>query len=363
MYKAVFLRFIFLGTRLIFTFFSFKYFIGDDYNYYSTLISYSSLFVAITGLELYNFSQSNSLDINHYLNLRLSQYLISFIVAFFVFFIMLENTEVKYWVLIYFISDWLLLETIRYSNYKGNLILSQFINLLVRGIIPLTVLLIVYLLNYTLSSFFIITGLISFITLTYFNRDIKFLFDFKFFFSSKIIGTIPFLSYVIVYRYFDVLMRDEINNLQALDVIFQNYIHLVLTLFLMIEGFYGQLWMQKIHNKIMQEKKRINFSQSLLVLILLVLITAYFLNYNQLILFIFASLSFILFRTINSLFMTSIYKRMGLKIFFVFAIIDIAIVCLIFVLKISIIKISILLFFNFLIKSLYEKNFFKRTNN
>ena len=69
-------------------------------------------------------------------------------------------------------------------------------------------------------------------------------------FSSEIIGTIPFLSYVIVYRSFDVLMRDQINNFETIEILIQNYVHLVLTIFLMLEGFYSQLWMQKIHNKI-----------------------------------------------------------------------------------------------------------------
>lgn len=363
MHKALFTRILFIGTRLLFTLLAFKYFEGGDFNEYSTLVSVASLFVAIMGLELYNFSQKKSKSIPDYEDKRLTQYLINLIIGVFVFIVMLRMDMIKNWIIFYLISDWFLLETIRFNNYKHKLLKSQLINLMTRGLIPLIVLLFVYLFNLNLSTFFIYTGLCSLIILVYLNRKIKLIIDINFFFTTKIIGTIPFISYVIVYRSFDVLMRNEINTLVEVELIFQNYIHLALTVLLMIEGFYSQLWMQKIHNKILQNSYRYKISVALPLFVLSSMFLISFFKSSSLIMFLFAAFFFIIFRTINSLFMTSVYKRMNLKSFFVFAIIDLLVVTSVIFEILDFQNTILSLFIILIIKIIYEKNYFKGNIN
>ena len=359
MHKPLITRILFIGCRFVFVFFAFKYFEGEDYNNYSTLVSIASLFVAIAGLELYTFSQKNSKSIPDYENKRFTQYLINLVIGIIVFTLMNKMNIVQNWIIFYFISEWLLLESIRYYNYKHNLYKSQLINLIIRGCLPLTILLFVYLFKYNLTTYFIFTGLSSLIVLIYLNRDIKLTIDYNFFFTTKIIATLPFISYVIVYRSFDVLMRNQINSLEDSDLTLQNYIHLALTVFLMIEGFYGQLWMQKIHNKILQQSFRFTIPIIFPLSVLGSLCLVYSFEFNGLIIFLLGSSFFIIFRTINSLFMTSIYKRMSLKIFFIFAGLDLMVVSSVIFKVLDFLSTIIFLFIILIIKILYEKNYFK----
>jgi len=251
------LRSLMLGIRLLFTVIALVAFKGAEYNVYSEYIALVSFLVVISGVELYNYNQKISRDIEEYEELRATYYFLEFITITLISIIGYTYFNLSLILIIFAMSELFLMELIRHQNYIGRFKFAQFYNLIFRGLTPLIVVFLSYVFRFNVDNYFIILGTINFLGVIYF-LDVKFkILKLAYIDVQDLIKQVlPLLAYVSFYRYCDLILREKVNALTIAEVE-KNYVHLGITIIFILEGFIEQIFLQPVRNNLLKRKRYI----------------------------------------------------------------------------------------------------------
>lgn len=342
---ASLLRGIMLGLRLLFTVLALLAFKGTQYNSYSEYVALISFLVVISGAELYNYNQKSSRDLKEYEEHRATYYVLEFFIILVVSFISWSFYDLNIFLVTFLLSELFLMELIRHENFVGRFKFAQLYNLIFRGLTPIVVVSIAYLIKLNVEFYFFILGIINFLSV-YILLGIKFegvkfgIINYK----NLVLQVIPLLMYVGFYRLCDLILREHINNLNISEVD-KNYVHLAITVLFILEGFGEQILLQPLRNKLLKAPSY-RFPKNLFLSIVIVFILFGVYEYNSFLKLVQVMSIYVAFRLINSLYVL-LYMRFDPKKFFLFTIIE----AVLFVCVIAYEIWSILLFY-LLIKTL-----------
>lgn len=301
MVKSSIFRLGFLVCRFIFASVAFYVFRGESYNLYSVIITQSSLFVVLSGFELYTAIQLSSSE-SDYKEFRYTQIVFSSILGLIIFYYL----KLPWFTLFYVFSELLLIEKIRDLNFSTDYSQGQKFNLIFKGVSPILVLLICWITEMNLEIYFIGIGVINlfFVSLDRFKIFQKFRWDF--FRHINILQILPFVIFISLYRYLDLQIRLEVNS-NELMVNDKNILHLGLTLVFLIEGFISNLWVQPWRNRIIIQKK--HEGPYLIFYISIPLLLFFSVTISSSVGILFTTFALIFYRILNSLFLTIQIQR------------------------------------------------------
>lgn len=289
-----FYRLIYIFLRFVFVYFAFLLFKNNDYNIYTTVISQSSLFTGLASLELYSYYQKKYFEYSKY-KFFISNHLTTSIYISLILIPIYFYIGFSLYIIFFFVSEWLFMETIRLLNFKYDFRKAQLINLILKGVFPLLILLILNSsFNLSLNYYFLCLTLVNVIGVfcVFFKEEIKLKLVSPTF--KPILFTVPVFSTQLIARYFDVELRNGVLN-SGFTIEINKIINLLISGGYILEGFIYAKVFQEAKNLVISTgnilhipKKYFNFNLIILPLCLFAIILLHFDSYFNTIPIVFA---------------------------------------------------------------------------